>query len=148
MNDFATTVRQNIKSHGFHATYVVCEDSPPYCYSTGIYETHGIPEIVISSLPPNLSYELIALYIMRFAENAPVTNSRVRKRDERFDYYLIPVDLNRVREYVLATFKYYESDVFEYLQLIYPDAAGLFPHEDGYDYDQEILGDYSMIEKA
>jgi hypothetical protein len=60
--------------------------------------------------------------------------------DERFDYYLVPVALDRLTEHVLASFKYYSQRSFEYLQLIYPDVNNRFPHEDGYDYDQEIRG--------
>ncbi len=72
-------------------------------------------------------------------------NERVRKQEEAFDNCLIPVELERIREYALATFDYYGSDHFECLQLIFPDTAGLFPNEEEYDYDQEVLGDFSVV---
>ena len=140
MTDYASTVRDSIENFGFHLTYVGSDDSPPFCYSTGIFEKHSIPEIFISSLPPNLCHELIAGYINRFRENEPPINQRISAIEERFDYFLIPVNLDRLAEYVLASIEYYENSPFEYVQLIYPDVALRFPGEPNYDYDQEILG--------
>ena len=140
MIDYAAQVRDNVTKHGFHTTWVGGEDSPSFCYSTGIYETFSIPEVFISSLPPNLCYELIDQYVERHTKSGPQPNQRVIAFDERFDYYLVPVSLDRLTEYVLASFKFYGQRPFKYLQLIYPDVENRFPNEDGYDYDQEIKG--------
>lgn len=105
MTDFAARVRENVAKHGFHVTYVNCDESPSFCYSTGIYQTFSIPEIFISSLPPNLSHELIAQYIKRHSQKWPPLNQRIVAIDERFDYYLIPVAVDRLKEYVLASLK-------------------------------------------
>ncbi len=76
----------------------------------------------------------------------PPVGKRIKKdKTDPFDYYLINVNLADVREYVLASIKYYGERPFSYLQLVFPDTDMLFPHEQGYDYDQEILGDYSGI---
>ncbi len=140
MTDYAAKVRQNISEFGFHVTYVASDDSPSFCYSTGIFETFALPELFISSLPPNLSHELIAQYVQRHAETGPVLNERIAANEERFDYFLISVPTERLKDYVLATNAYYGDAAFEYLQLVYPDASLQFPHEEGYDYDQEIMG--------
>ncbi len=144
--DYAATVRQNVAKYGFHVTYVGCEDSPSFCYSTGVYETFGIPEIFLSSLPPNLSHELISQYIKRFAEGGPPIDRRIKAMDERFDYYLIPVEVDHLKPYVLASMKFYGDRPYEYLQLIYPDTENRFPHESGYDYDQEIFGTFKPLD--
>jgi len=142
MNDYAAIVQKNIESHGFHVTYVAGSKSPPFCYSTGIFQSFSIPEVFISSLPPNLSHELITQYVKRHAQTGPPLNERMKAIGERFDYYLIPVSLQRLREHVLASLKYYGDRPFECVQLIYPDPMLLFPGEPGYNYDQEIFGEF------
>ena len=111
-----------------------------FCYSTGITQTHSIPELFISSLPPNLSHELVTQYVERHAKTGPPLNERVEAIKERFDYFLIPVSKQRLEEYVLASQKFYGEKPFDYVQLIFPDPELHFPGEPGYDYDQEILG--------
>lgn len=147
--NYAQLVRDNVVKYGFHATYVADtegeETGPSFTYSTGIYETYGIPEIIISSLPPNLSHELITQYIHRFQASGPLIDQRINKKNERFDYYLVRVPLERIQEYVLATIKYYGRKPYQYLQLIYPDTEMLFPGDTGYDYDQELLGVFPPV---
>ena len=143
---YAAEVIRNIRAYGFHLTYVPAEEEPSFCYSTGLFETAGIPELFISSLPPALSGELAHSYARRFKASPPPVGKRIKKdKTDPFDYYLINVNLADVREYVLASIKYYGERPFSYLQLVFPDTDMLFPHEQGYDYDQEILGDYSGI---
>jgi hypothetical protein len=146
---YAAEVKRNIKKYGFHLTFVSADEKPSFCYSTGVYESSAIPELFISSLPPGMSGELVHSYIKRFKNTTPPIGERVKKlRNDPFDYFLINVDLTMIRDYVLGSFKYYGSAKFEYLQLVFPDADLRFPHEAGYDYDQELLGDYSQIKTA
>jgi hypothetical protein len=148
MFDYAKRVRDSVARKGFHTTSVGAGDEPEFSYSTGIYESYAIPEIIISALPPNLSHELISQYVDRFRAAGPIIGERIFAEKERFDYYLVPVPLVRVQDYVLATIKYYGSAPFEILQLIYPDTELLFPGEDGYDYDQELFGAFPPDRKA
>lgn len=140
--DYAKRVRDSVARNGFHITSVGEEESPGFTYSTGIYRSHAIPEIIISALPPNLSAELISQYVDRFRTAGPLVGERIHAAQERFDYYLVPVPLARIQDYVLATIKYYGSNPFEFLQLVYPDTELLFPDEEGYDYDQELFGTF------
>jgi hypothetical protein len=143
---YAAQVALNVKNHGFHSTYVGGGDTAPFCYSTGLYESDGLPELFLSALGPGLSGALIHSYRLRFRNSAPPVGVRITAEgDDRFDYYLINVDLPALREYVLASYRFYGTRPFKYLQLVYPDAEMRFPHEPGYVYDQEILGDYSAI---
>ena len=146
---YAAEVASNVNKYGYHLTYVAPGETPAFVYSTGIYQSSGIPELFISSLPPGMSSDLVKSYVERFSKVTPPIGERIRKqRNDPFDYYLIKIDLPAVREYVLASFKYYESAPFEYLQLVFPDTEMRFPHEPGYDYDQELLGDYSVSDTA
>ena len=142
MLNYAARVRESISKHGFHVTYVGSDETPSFCYSTGIFETFEIPELFLSALPPNLSHGLISQYVERHRDSRPPLGRRVPAIQERFDYYLIPVELDAVREYALASFEFYGDDSFDCLQLAYPDPDLHFPDEPGYNYDQVILGSF------
>ena len=148
MMDYAKRVRDSVARNGFHITSVGGGEEPGFTYSTGLYKSYAIPELIISALPPNLSAELISQYADRFRATGPVVGERIAAAKERFDYYLVPVPLVRIQDYVLATIKYYGSDVFEFLQLVYPDTEQLFPGEEGYDYDQELFGAFPPNDRA
>ena len=142
MNEYAKEVASNVDKYGFHVTYVSSSDTPPFCYSTGLWRTHGIPELFISALPPQLSHELVGQYARRHSQDGPPFNERIAAVDERFDYYLIKIPKVKLAEYTLATIKFYGPEHYEYAQLIFPDTEMRFPDEPGYEYDQEILGEF------
>ncbi|WP_400191076.1 DUF4262 domain-containing protein [Hymenobacter sp. B81] len=144
IEEYHKKVDDNINKSGYHITYVSGE--PAFCYSTGVYRSFGIPEIFISALPPNLSGELVTNYINKFkdADQVPV-NQLLDDLSDRFPVYLIAVDPADLEEYVLSSQRFYGSQNYTYVQLIYPDTQGYFPHEQGYEYDQEIRGNFPGV---
>lgn len=137
------SVDENIRMYGYHVTFVFSEDAPSFCYSTGVYKSFGIPELFISSLPQNLSHQLVEQYVDRFKNGEPILiNEQIDDLNERFPVYLIEADIDQLRAYVLSSIRFYQTDPFQYIQLIYPDTKGLFPGEPGYDYDQVVLGNF------
>jgi hypothetical protein len=136
-------VDENIRTYGYHSTFVLTDKSPSFGYSTGIYESFGIPEIFISSLPQNLSSTLIQNYVDKFKHAAEVPlNIRLNDLVDRFPIYLIEVPEIKLTDYVLSSIRFYNGDPYKYVQLIYPDTAGHFPNDPEYDYDQEIMGKF------
>lgn len=139
--EYHRKVNDNIRKFGYHLTFVFADKSPAFCYSTGIYKSFNIPEIFISSLPQNLSFELIKNYVELFKETKDITlNTKINTLSDRFPVYLIEVPIANLLDYVLSSIKFYKNDNCQYLQLIYPDTSGRFPKDIGYDYDQEIMG--------
>lgn len=135
-------VYDNIEKYGFHNTYVMEEIGfTPFGYSTGIYQNFGIPELFISGLPNGLTNTLINNYVERFKFEEVPLNKKIDNLIERFPVYFIDVKNDKLTEYTLSSFKFYENVEFKYLQLIFPDLNGFFPNEAGYDYDQKILGE-------
>ena len=146
---FADMVNKNIAKKGYHLTHVYANESSFFNYSTGITRTYGLPEVFISSLPPGLSGDFVSSYISRFSKSGLSTNCLVPSDGiAPFDYYLIWVKEGKLDEYVLASIKFYDSAPFEYLQIVFPDTNMKFAHEEGYDYDQEMLGDYNTARMA
>lgn len=134
-------VDENIKTFGYHLTYVFGKGRPSFCYSTGIYKNFNIPEIFISSLPQGLSSELVKNYVKSFDAKQPIPLSE--KLDyliDRFPVYLIDVPISNLAEYVLSSIRFYKDEEYKYLQVIYPDTEENFPNDIGYDYDQEMMG--------
>jgi hypothetical protein len=137
-------VDDNIRKHGYHSTFVFADKTPSFCYSTGIYKSFGIPEIFISSLPQNLSHGLIENYVNKFKGSSSIpVDKKIDDLTDRFPVYLIDVPTDKLADYVLSTIRFYNKLDYKYLQLIYPDTAGRFPKDVGYDYDQEIMGEFT-----
>jgi hypothetical protein len=135
-------VNKNIAEYGFHNTYVMEEIGfTPYGYSTGIYKNFGIPELFISGLPNGLTNTLINNYVERFKFKKVPLNEKIDDLIDRFPVYFIELKNDKLTEYALSSFKFYENSEFKYLQLIFPDLNGFFPNELEYDYDQKILGE-------
>ena len=133
---------ENIEKFGFHMTYVLEETGfTPFGYSTGIYKSFEIPELFISGLPNGLTTELITNYAKTFKFKKVPLNQKIDDLIDRFPVYFIEVENNKLTEYTLSSFKFYENSEFKNLQLIFPDLNGFFPNEAEYDYDQEILGE-------
>lgn len=136
-----------IKDFGYHITFVYPtkddKDKSFFCYSTGIYETYGMPELIISSLPQGLSSQIMENYISLFKNSQEIpTNQKLAGLWEQFPVYLIETLNSELAEYVLSSFWYYKEREFKYFQVIFPDTQGYFPNENGYSYDQEILGNF------
>ena len=137
-------VNANIEKFGYHLTYVSAKDTPSFCYSTGIYKNFNIPEIFISSLPQGLCSELIENYVNEFQEKEHIPlNEKLDYLIDRFPVYLIEVPILNLQEYVLSSIRFYKKEDYKYIQIIYPDTKGNFPNDSGYDYDQEILGEFN-----
>lgn len=142
---YFNTVYDNIEKHGFHSTSVLeAKDFTPFSYSTGIYKSFKIPELIISGLGPNFSTELISTYVEKYKFKQIPINERIDKFTDRFPVYFIEVENQYIKDYVLSSVKYYENEDYKYLQLIFPDLNLKFPHEEQYDYDQEILGKFRL----
>ena len=143
IKQYHDTVDENIRKHGYHSTFVFSDKSPSFCYSTGIFKTFKIPEIFISALPQNLSHGLIENYVdkLKAATSIPLY-TKIDDLTERFPVYLIEVPTEKLIDYVLSSIRFYENSEYKYLQLVYPDVKGHFPNEEGYDYDQLIMGQF------
>lgn len=134
-------VKENIREFGCHITTVLEDkETTPFGYSTGLFESYKIPEIFISGLPSGLTQEIIESYSDQYRFNEIPILEIVKGLSDRFPVYLTKVENSKLTEYVLSSFKHYEENHFEYLQLIYPDLKGFFPGEENYNYDQEIFG--------
>ena len=144
IKQYHAKVEENIRKHGYHSTFVFSDKAPSFCYSTGVYKTFRIPEIFISALPQNLSSSLVDNYVSKFKNVNPIpVNKIITDLTERFSVYLIEVPKENLAEYALSSVRFYKEEDYKYLQLIYPDTNGYFPNDEGYDYDQIVMGQFN-----
>ena len=140
--EYLAMIDDNIAKHGFHVTYVMEQkDFTPFGYSTGLFKSFGIPEVFISGLPNGLTNTLICNYAEKLKDEKIPILEFIDELIDRFPVYLTRVAPSDLKEEILASFRLYENDEFECLQIIFPDLNGKFPHETGYDYDQKIFGE-------
>lgn len=139
---FLKRIDDDIEKYGYHVTYVMEEkDFTPFGYSTGLYKNFGIPEVFVSGLPNGLTNTLITNYAEIFKDKSIPFNEKLDNLIDRFLVYLIPVETSLIEEKILASLRLYDGIGFDSVQVIYPDLNGLFPGEEGYDYDMEIFGE-------
>lgn len=140
--EYLKLIDDNIKNYGFHVTYVREEmNFTPFGYSTGLYKNFGIPEAFISGLPNGLTNTLITNYAEKFKDNSIPYNKKLDYLIDRFQVYIIPVDTERLDNKVLASFRLYDDEKFDSVQIIYPDLNGYFPEDERFNYDMEIFGE-------
>ena len=139
---FLKRIDDDIEKYGYHVTYIMEEkDFIPFGYSTGLYKNFGIPEVYVSGLPNGLTNTLITNYAEIFKDKSIPFNEKLDNLIDRFLVYLIPVETSLIEEKVLSSLRLYDGIGFDSVQVIYPDLNGLFPGEEGYDYDMEIFGE-------
>lgn len=142
IKEYLEKLEKNIEKYGYQLTNISSSDSPDFCYSTGIYRTFNIPELFISSLPQGLCAEIVENYVVAFKNGKEIPlNQSLDFLNDRFPVYLIEVPVENLVEHVLSSIRIYGNEDYKYLQVIYPDTEGNYPNDEGYDYDQEIMGD-------
>jgi len=124
---------QTLEKWGWFVTKVGAGDGEPaFAYSIGFYENFHHPEIVLLGLDLGVMHRLIN-----------EAGARIREGDKFQDgqKYLLqgcPCVFRRVnptRYDALLHYAvwYYDSSYFPVLQLVWPDKAGLFPRDVGFD---------------
>lgn len=140
--EYLAKIDDNIAKNGFHVTYVMEDiNFTPFGYSTGLFKSFGIPEVFISGLPNGLSNTLICNYAEKYKHKTVPILELIDELIDRFPVYITKVSPTDLKDEILATFRLYENEDFECVQIIYPDLTGKFSHETGYDYDQKIFGE-------
>ena len=75
----------HIRVYGYHITQV--EDRDPWCYTIGLEQSFGHPEVVTTSLEMSAQVELIQTFAAMLTGSGEVDHARVASR-WRFDKHL------------------------------------------------------------
>ena len=126
----------HIRKHGWFGTRVFDPDKqePDFTYSTGFFHGLGHPEIIVFSLPQQVSHDILWNIYRDIREgNAPKPETRLSGIFGNHQAVLLPVSRDFYAEYLGSSRWFYCGDDFPCLQLVWPDRAGLFPWQPDFD---------------
>lgn len=131
-------VHFDIQHFGWHITSVSAPMMPPtYAYSTGLYETLRVPELVIFGLHPNqMAAAINALGALQRAGRSPFASGTRLARfweDDTLPAAFGAVQPHWQRKVMSVSQWFYRQRVVPALQCYWPDDAGNFPWEPNFD---------------
>ncbi|MCG8685872.1 MAG: DUF4262 domain-containing protein [Desulfobacterales bacterium] len=132
----------NIRTHGWFGTHVFEDaDGPGFSYTTGFWHRFEFPELILFSLPKEVSHEIFWNFFheleaqKRFSENEPISEVL-----NGFDVMLRRVRTEHFPEYFGWTRWFYGGDKFEAYQVFFPDKSGRFP------WTEEVPPEFSRLQ--
>jgi hypothetical protein len=126
---------EGIRTHGWMQTQALDEDDKPgFCFTTGFDASIGHPEILCFKIDRQVANQIFWL-LYRCARNGKPVPRGVRTAGvlTHDDAYLFPVARRHYAAYLGWSRWFYRGDDFECLQIVWPDEAGIFPWEEGFD---------------
>lgn len=127
-----------IKKHGWTVMKIMdsldtLTEEPNFAYSIGMYETFGLPEIVIIGLKPELQHALINNIGESYREGIKFKSGTFQKDIiANFDCLIVEVEKKYHEDYFGRALWYYGHDNFPVYQIVYPTTKGIFPWEKGF----------------
>ena len=133
-----------IAQHGMAVNPVM--GNPPFAYSVGQH-AKGLPELIVFGIPPAfaapLLYQMAAHLEAEHAAGRTVGPGNVDLEGYQLPTALIEVPVEAARQYATVADEFSEGQA-TYLQAVWPDRAGLFPWQPGFDTNysaqQPIIG--------
>lgn len=139
---FMTQVDEHITRFGVHVTAVVGKDEPGFTYTTGLAE-QAQPEVLVATLVPTIACEILNQLATKVRGGSGLHAGSRDDLLEGFPAYLLPItdlavlSIARMRAELVGVH-------VTALQLCWPDIAGRFPWQAGYDGQrcpQRLFGD-------
>jgi hypothetical protein len=124
-----------IRTHGWMQTHALDEDDKPgFCFTTGIQATLDHPELLVFKVDHKVANSYFWL-LYRCAKNGKPVPRAVRTVGilPGENAYVFPVAKRHYASYLGWSRWFYRGDDFDCLQVVWPDEAGVFPWEDGFD---------------
>lgn len=135
-DDHDRTLLADVKRVGWHIVGIhEDENGPAYAFSVGLFHTFEHPEIIVFGLPHDTAGRIINI-IGRQVQDGTRFEANDQSNDvaEGFPvvFKMIPKDF--YRQYIGYALWFYRDFDFPVLQCVWPDKAGLFAWQDGYDH--------------
>jgi uncharacterized protein DUF4262 len=127
---FRQKIQDDIERVGWSVVAVM--DNPPFAYTVGLTESYDHPELIIYGIGAKNAHQILANAVQHIKEGEVYRAGG--KYSEILDGY--DVEFRVHQEYPLtAATSYYRAlgKDWEALQLVWPDADGNFPGEEGMD---------------
>lgn len=125
----------NIREHGWFRTSVFAEgDEPGFSYTTGFALNTGSPEFIVFGLTYEIAHDVL-WDLFRDAQAGRMLPCGVRT-DAVFanlPAYAFPVAKRHYAAHLGWSMWFHGGSGFDCWQIVWPDRAGIFPWEDGFD---------------
>lgn len=121
---------------------------PGYCYTIGLPELVGFPEIVVFGLTPVAASGLISMVVdlLRGGTEIPVGVEVTGLYDSGLRAAFAGVSVSEWAVLFSTGTAWRRGDDFDLVQLIWPDRNGFLPYESGFDarlrYAQPVIGTF------
>ncbi len=126
-----------IRRHGWMIQGVGGDEELSFAYTIGLTERSNHPELLVFALPPEVFHPILNELAGRVVRGGQVLPLRHRIDDvANYPIQLIPIARPyRTSQYIFFNVArcYHQTVIVEAVQLVWPDAAGRFPWEDGFD---------------
>lgn len=128
---FVTSIRQ----HGWFDTAVFGdEEGPNFSYSSGFWVNTGKPEVIMFGMKREIMHDVFwDLYRDALAGKSLPSGLRTDQVFANLPAYAFPVAPRYYRDYLGWNQWLYAGNDFPCLHIVWPDRAGIFPWERGFD---------------
>lgn len=137
-DDYDKELLSNLSEVGWHNLHIAGEEAlPPFSFSIGHFHNANHPEIIVAGLPPETSEQLLNVAAVHIhGEGQPIEPFRPYEDFlQGLNVAFIPVGLEHYGEFLGYANWYYDDlpKPYPVMQMVWPDPAGLFPWEEGFD---------------
>lgn len=140
-------VAEHVREFGCHLISVFDpeEKSPSFTYSVGIRDSAGAPDAIVFGVSPRLGASMVNEYNRRVRDGFRFERGVLYEGFlDGFSIYVEPARRALLGNYTLGCERYYGSDDFDVVQLVYPSTQGEWPWQadapDWFKHDQPMLG--------
>lgn len=144
MNDIDEVLRQQdevIDQIGWAVTAVVPgpdDHAAPFAHTVGL-TAHGHPELIIAGIDPTIAFTMLNDLASRVLDRAERFGHGQRIHDLLVNYDAVVVEGPPTeRLWPGSAVGRYGDDRVRLQQIVWPDASGRFPWQDGYAYDADV----------
>lgn len=137
-SEFDKNLLKTIETTGWYNVHISADgNSPAYAFTIGHFYKMNHPEIIVIGLKPEISQQLLNIVAIKVvgAKTKIEPYKKYADMTEGFSLVFIPVSLEHYAEYLGYANWFYGSlpKPYPVLQMVWPDKAGLFPWDKGYD---------------
>ncbi|WP_338846304.1 DUF4262 domain-containing protein [Massilia sp. W12] len=111
------------------------ENSPRFAFTVGLYYQYLHPEIMIMGLPHEVAHALLVSVQSITHKGGYIQPWSAVEEIASFPLVAVPIHFSHYKEHLGYGMWFYKSlpEPFPAIQLVWPDKAGVFPWQDGYD---------------
>lgn len=148
--DLQKAVKENIETHGWHASYIFPdENNPGFLYTVGLTKTYDHPEIIVFGVDKKQAYMFIAPYIQELIQKKQ--KIPLNTPDETFfsmPFYFAEVFEEQKEMRLRLAEAYYSEKKMHYsaIQLLWCDTKGKFPFHK--EFEEKFKAAQPLISKA